>query len=89
MREFRKLEQSLTMLADNEQWLADNLDKLVPLPEPSEATLEAHTAGPEKKWCGLMELVRVADEVTPRNAGGLATRQPAKSDELGQRAQSL
>jgi len=45
-REFRKLEQSLTMLADNEQWLADNhdnlainLDKLVPLPEPSEATL--------------------------------------------------
>ena len=46
VREFRKLEQSLTMLADNEQWLADNhdnlainLDKLVPLPEPSEATL--------------------------------------------------
>jgi hypothetical protein len=34
------------MLADNEQWLADNhdnlainLDKLVPCPEPSEATL--------------------------------------------------
>jgi hypothetical protein len=49
VREFQKLEQSLTMLADNEQWLADNhdnlannLDKLVPLPEPtrtSEATL--------------------------------------------------
>jgi hypothetical protein len=45
-REFQKREQSLTMLADNEQWLADNhdnlainLDKLVPRPEPSEATL--------------------------------------------------
>ena len=44
-------EQSLTMLADNEQWIADNhdklvnnLDKLVPVPEPraaSEATLAA------------------------------------------------
>ena len=46
VREFQKREQSFTMLADNEQWLADNhdnlainLDKLVPLPEPSEATL--------------------------------------------------
>ncbi len=46
VREFQKREQSLTMLADNEQWLADNhdnlainLDKLVPCPEPSEATL--------------------------------------------------
>jgi hypothetical protein len=45
-REFQKREQSLTMLADNEQWLADNhdnlainLDELVPFPEPSEATL--------------------------------------------------
>jgi hypothetical protein len=45
-REFQKREQSLTMLADNEQWLADNhdnlainLDELVPIPEPSEATL--------------------------------------------------
>src|SRR5882762_2516003 len=28
VREFRKLEQSLTMLADNEQWLADNHDNL-------------------------------------------------------------
>jgi hypothetical protein len=51
--------------------------------------MDADTPGPEKKWCGLMELVRVADEVTPRNAGGLATRQPAKLDELAQRAQSL
>ncbi len=44
-------EQSLTMLADNKQWIADNhdklvnnLDKLVPVPEPraaSEATLAA------------------------------------------------
>ena len=46
VREFQKLEQSFTMLADNEQWLADNhdnlainLDKRVPLPEPSEVTL--------------------------------------------------
>ena len=46
VREFQKHEQSFTMLADNEQWLADNhdnlainLDKLVPCPEPSEATL--------------------------------------------------
>jgi hypothetical protein len=46
VREFQKREQSLTMLADNEQWLADNhdnlainLDELVPFPEPSEATL--------------------------------------------------
>jgi hypothetical protein len=46
VREFQKREQSLTMLADNEQWLADNhdnlainLDKLVPCPEPTEATL--------------------------------------------------
>jgi hypothetical protein len=45
VREFQKREQSLTMLADNEQWLADNhdnlainLDKLVPCPEPGEAT---------------------------------------------------
>jgi len=28
VREFRKREQSLTMLADNEQWLADNHDNL-------------------------------------------------------------
>ena len=50
-REFQKRKQSLTMLADNEQWLADNhdnlannLDKLVPVPErraASEATLAA------------------------------------------------
>ena len=46
VREFQKHEQSFTMLADNEQWLADNhdnlainLDELVPFPEPSEATL--------------------------------------------------
>ena len=46
VREFQKHEQSFTMLADNEQWLADNhdnlainLDKLVPCPEPSEGTL--------------------------------------------------
>jgi hypothetical protein len=62
------------MLADNHNNLANNLDKLVPLPEPSESTLDAGTAVLRKKWCGLMELVRVADEVTPRNAGGLATR---------------
>ena len=51
VRKFLRHEQSLTMLADNEQWLADNhdnlannLDKLVPVPEPrvaSEATLAA------------------------------------------------
>jgi hypothetical protein len=51
MHKFLRHEQSLTMLADNEQWLADNhdnlannLDKLVPVPEPrvaSEATLAA------------------------------------------------
>jgi len=51
VREFQKHEQSFTVLADNEQWLVDNhdnlannLDKLVPLPEPrgtSEATLAA------------------------------------------------
>jgi hypothetical protein len=50
-REFQKRKQSLTLLADNEQWLADNhdnlannLDKLVPVPEPSvasDATLAA------------------------------------------------
>jgi hypothetical protein len=28
-REFQKLEQSFTTLADNEQWLADNHDKTV------------------------------------------------------------
>ncbi len=28
-REFQKLEQSFTTLADNEQWLADNHDKIV------------------------------------------------------------
>jgi hypothetical protein len=39
VREFQKHEQNFTMLADNEQWLADNHDKLVPLPQPSEATL--------------------------------------------------
>jgi hypothetical protein len=48
---FLRHKQSLTMLADNEQWLVDNhdnlannLDKLVPAPEPrvaSEATLAA------------------------------------------------
>jgi hypothetical protein len=51
VREFQKHVQSFTMLADNEQWLVDNhdnlannLNKLVPLPEPSgtsEATLAA------------------------------------------------
>jgi hypothetical protein len=51
VRKFQRHEQSLTMLADNEQWLADNhdnlannLDKLVPVPErrvASEATLAA------------------------------------------------
>jgi hypothetical protein len=51
VRKFLRHEQSLTMLADNEQWLADNhdklannLDKLMPVPEPrvaSEATLAA------------------------------------------------
>jgi hypothetical protein len=51
VREFHTHEQSLTMLADNKQWLADNDDKLaddsdeiVAVPEPSlasEATLAA------------------------------------------------
>jgi hypothetical protein len=51
VRKFLRHEQSLTMLADNEQWLADNhaklannLDKLMPVPEPrvaSEATFAA------------------------------------------------
>jgi hypothetical protein len=51
VREFRKHERSLTMLADNEQWLAENhdnlannLDKLVPVQEhkgADEATLAA------------------------------------------------
>jgi hypothetical protein len=54
VRKFLRHEQSLTMLADNEQWLADNhdklannldkLDKLMPVPEPrvaSEPTLAA------------------------------------------------
>jgi len=51
VRKFLRHEQSLIMLADNEQWLADNhdnlannLDKLVPVPErraASEATLAA------------------------------------------------
>jgi hypothetical protein len=50
-REFRTHERSLTMLADNKQWLADNDDKLadhsdeivdVPAPsDASEATLAA------------------------------------------------
>jgi len=49
VREFQTHERSLTMLADNKQWLADNhdnlannLDKLLPVPEPrvaNEATL--------------------------------------------------
>jgi hypothetical protein len=49
VREFQTHEQSFTILAKNEQWLADNQDKLarnldeiVPVPEPSmasEATL--------------------------------------------------
>jgi hypothetical protein len=44
VREFQTHERSFTILADNEQWLADNhdnlainLDKPVPLPEPSAA----------------------------------------------------
>jgi hypothetical protein len=51
VRELQTHERSLTMLADNKQWLADNhdnlvnnLDKLPPVPEPrvaSEATWEA------------------------------------------------
>jgi hypothetical protein len=51
VREFQKHERSLTMLADNEQWLAENhdnlannLDKLVPVQEHNgadEATLAA------------------------------------------------
>jgi hypothetical protein len=49
VHEFLRHEQSLTMLADNEQWLADNHDNLAnnldkPAPEPrvaSEATLAA------------------------------------------------
>jgi hypothetical protein len=51
VHKFLRHEQSLTMLADNEQWLADNhdnlannLDKLVPVPErrvAGEATLAA------------------------------------------------
>jgi hypothetical protein len=32
LREFRKLEQSFTTLADNEQWLADNYAKTVHAP---------------------------------------------------------
>ena len=54
VREFQRHQQSFTMLADNEQWLADNhdnlainLDKLVPLPEPSE-TSEATLAVEEE-----------------------------------------
>jgi hypothetical protein len=36
-REFQKLEQSFTVLADNEQWLADNHDKTVRAPEQDRA----------------------------------------------------
>lgn len=44
MRDFRKREQSLTALADNEQWLSDNHDKTLHAPahaRPGEATLVA------------------------------------------------
>jgi hypothetical protein len=41
VREFQKLEQSLTMLADNEQWLVDNHDKLA-------NNLDEMTHGPER-----------------------------------------
>src|SRR5882762_3075281 len=39
VREFRKHEQSFTMLADNEQWLADNHDNLAirAFPEKTES----------------------------------------------------
>ena len=43
-RKFKKLEQSFTTLADNEQWLADNYDKSLHAPNPDRtgvATLAA------------------------------------------------
>src|SRR5260370_28377536 len=55
VREFQKHKQSFTMLADNEQWLADNhdnlainLDKLVPLPEPTETSAATFAAEEER-----------------------------------------
>ncbi|MEA2928648.1 MAG: hypothetical protein QOG38_1076 [Hyphomicrobiales bacterium] len=40
-REFEKRERTLTTLADNEQWLADNHDKTVHGPKPDGTTLAA------------------------------------------------
>jgi len=36
-REFQKLEQSFTVLADNEQWLADNHQKTVSAPQQDQS----------------------------------------------------
>jgi hypothetical protein len=54
VREFQRHQQSLTMLAENEQWLTDNQDKLaenldemVPVPKPSKAS-EATLAAEEE-----------------------------------------
>lgn len=35
-REFQKLEQSFSALADNEQWLSDHYDETVQVPAPTE-----------------------------------------------------
>jgi hypothetical protein len=55
VREFQTRERSLTMLADNKQWLADNDDKLadrsdeiVDVPKPSDAS-EAPLAAEEEE----------------------------------------
>src|SRR3954469_25100119 len=45
-REFQDLEKSFTMLADNEQWLADNYQHTVCVPEPNATTITTQAEVP-------------------------------------------
>jgi hypothetical protein len=46
LREFQDLEKSFTVLADNEQWLADNCQHTVCVPEPDPPTATPRPRSP-------------------------------------------
>jgi hypothetical protein len=70
-REFRRLEQSYLTLADNEEWMADNRDKI-------------HSPGADDIWYGDAILAQQGKHTLGRHGADIATQSTAIPTEIQQ-----
>jgi hypothetical protein len=70
-REFRRLEQSYLTLADNEEWMADNRDKI-------------HSPGADDIWYGDAILAQQGKHTLGCHGAGIATQSTAIPTEIQQ-----